>query len=118
MAFSYRTTQSVHFSLSDWSPIAFLDTCHPTYQNGKGQARQDAFATQLDRGERDMQSIEHRQYVSVREFIEALGGRLSKNSVYQAIAAGTIPSIRIGRRILVPSDALERALEAQASDLR
>ena len=65
-----------------------------------------------------MLSVEHRRYVSVREFIETLRGRLSKNSVYQAIVAGTIPSIRIGRRILVPSDALERVLEAQAGDLR
>jgi excisionase family DNA binding protein len=60
-----------------------------------------------------MQATEERRYVSVREFMEALGGRLSKNTVYEAIAAGTIPSIRVGRRILVPSDALDRMLEAQ-----
>lgn len=37
--------------------------------------------------------------------------RLGKISVYQAIARGEIPCIRIGRRILIPRYALERMLE-------
>jgi len=37
--------------------------------------------------------------------------RLGKISVYQAIARGEIPCIRIGRRILIPRHALERLLE-------
>ena len=53
-------------------------------------------------------------YISVKEFLESLDGRLSKNTVYEAIAAGTIPSIRISRRrILVPADALDRMLGEQ-----
>jgi excisionase family DNA binding protein len=54
------------------------------------------------------------RYISVKEFLESLDGRLSKNTVYQGITAGTIPSIRISRRrILVPADALDRMLETQ-----
>lgn len=54
-------------------------------------------------------------YISVGEFLNSLNGRLSKNTVYQAIAAGTIPSIRVSRkRILVPADALDRMLEKQS----
>lgn len=52
-------------------------------------------------------------YLTVKELLVSLTGRLSRNTVYSAIAAGTIPSVRIGRRILVPSDALDRILEEQ-----
>ena len=38
--------------------------------------------------------------------------RLSKNGVYEAVARGQVPSIRIGRRVLIPRLALERMLEA------
>ena len=53
------------------------------------------------------------QYISVKEFLVALEGRLSRNAIYAAIAAGTIPSVRIGRRLLLPADALDRILESQ-----
>jgi excisionase family DNA binding protein len=36
--------------------------------------------------------------------------RIGKISVYQAIARGEIPCIRIGRRILIPKNALEQML--------
>ena len=39
----------------------------------------------------------------------ALG--ISRSSVYAGIAAGEIPSIRIGRRIVVPTAALRRLLQ-------
>ena len=52
-------------------------------------------------------------YITVKEFMEALGGRLSKNTVYAGIKAGTIPSVKISRRILIPSNALDLMLEAQ-----
>ena len=58
--------------------------------------------------------MQQTKYVSAKELINQLEGRLSRNSVYQAIASGTIPSIRIGRRILIPSDALDRILEGRA----
>ena len=41
--------------------------------------------------------------------------RLSRGLMYEAIHAGQIPSIRIGRRILVPRAALERLLEGPLS---
>jgi excisionase family DNA binding protein len=41
--------------------------------------------------------------------VSALLG-LSRNGTYAAIAAGEIPSIRIGRRLLVPKAALGRML--------
>ena len=46
----------------------------------------------------------------------AAAGRLlglGKNATYQAVAAGEIPSLRIGRRVLVPRDALRRVLDGE-----
>lgn len=36
--------------------------------------------------------------------------RLGRNTVYECLRAGTIPSVRIGRRLLVPKAALLRLL--------
>jgi excisionase family DNA binding protein len=54
------------------------------------------------------------EYITVPEFLRQLEGKLSKNLVYEQIGAGNIPSIRIGRRILIPSDALDQILTAQS----
>ena len=45
---------------------------------------------------------------SVKQVARFLG--LAENSVYTAIRCGDIPSIRIGRRVLVSRDALLRLL--------
>lgn len=46
---------------------------------------------------------------TVEEAARLLG--LSRNSAYEAARRGEIPTIRIGRRLLVPKKALERMLE-------
>lgn len=50
--------------------------------------------------------------LTVEEAAEYL--RIGRAAAYAAINAGEIPSIRIGRRILIPRQALERLLEAEA----
>ena len=40
---------------------------------------------------------------------------LSRNATYAAVAAKQIPSLRIGRRIVIPRAALERMLDAGGS---
>lgn len=45
---------------------------------------------------------------SVEETAKLLG--VSRNSAYEAVRAGQIPSIRIGRRLIIPRMALERML--------
>jgi excisionase family DNA binding protein len=37
---------------------------------------------------------------------------ICRNSAYQLAAAGEIPTIRLGRRLVVPKTALDRLLEA------
>ena len=46
---------------------------------------------------------------SVDEARKLLG--ISRGLVYQAIHAGQIPSIRVGRRVLIPRAALQRFLD-------
>jgi excisionase family DNA binding protein len=50
--------------------------------------------------------------ISVPEAAQLLG--VSRMTAYSAVREGTIPSLRIGRRVLVPRVALERLLLAQA----
>ena len=42
--------------------------------------------------------------------------RISRGSAYEAAKRKEIPTIRIGRRLLVPSDALERLLSGKTAD--
>jgi excisionase family DNA binding protein len=53
---------------------------------------------------------------SVQEVAQLLG--ISRGAAYEAVASGQIPSIRIGRRLLVPRASLNRLLNSDdASDL-
>ncbi len=56
--------------------------------------------------------MEDRVVLTVNEVAKLLG--LSRASAYQGVACGEIPSIRVGRRILVPRQALERMLEGDS----
>jgi excisionase family DNA binding protein len=42
--------------------------------------------------------------------------RISRGSAYEAAKRKEIPTIRIGRRLLVPSDALERLLSGDTNE--
>ncbi len=54
-----------------------------------------------------------RKTMTVTEAATCLG--VSRYAAYQAVREGSIPSIRIGRRILVPVQALEALLAANFS---
>ncbi len=53
--------------------------------------------------------------LSVHEASNLLG--LGRGSVYEAIRTGQIPSIRVGRRILIPRAALERLLASPMAQI-
>jgi excisionase family DNA binding protein len=50
---------------------------------------------------------------TVEEAAQLLG--ISRSFAYEAVQRGEIPSMRIGKRILVPKAALERLLSSPAS---
>jgi excisionase family DNA binding protein len=64
---------------------------------------------QVDRPTAGLPVIE-RQTLSVEDAGKMLG--LSRATAYEAARAGTIPVIRIGRRVLVPRAALDRLLNS------
>ena len=49
--------------------------------------------------------------ITVDEFAAQLG--ISRGLAYQAIHDGNVPHVRIGRRIIIPADAVERMLAAE-----
>ena len=54
-----------------------------------------------------------RMTLTVTEVAELLG--IGRSAAYEACQLGQIPTIRIGRRILIPRAALERLLEHPAA---
>ena len=54
--------------------------------------------------------MQDNDWLTVREFCERF--RLSSTLVYKQVNGGSIPSIRVGGKILIRSDALDALLEA------
>ena len=53
------------------------------------------------------------KWLPVRAWIHHHPEAGSRTFVYEAIARGELPSIRVGRKILIPDDALDRLYEAK-----
>jgi excisionase family DNA binding protein len=60
--------------------------------------------------------VEDRLVFTVEEAAQLLG--ISRSFAYEAVKQGEIPSMRIGRRILVPKAALQRFLESPSIGTR
>lgn len=57
---------------------------------------------------------EEQPTMRVPELAAALG--LAESTVYDAIARGELPSIKIGRRLLIPTAGVRRKLELDAPE--
>ena len=51
--------------------------------------------------------------LTVRELSEVLN--IGRSTAYEAVRSGQIPSVKIGRRLLIPIVALDRFLDAEIS---
>lgn len=58
---------------------------------------------------------QRQEWTTVPKFLKEHKGLVAKNLIYSAIAAGTLPSVRLGRKILIPADCLDRLLERTES---
>ncbi|HEX3943752.1 MAG TPA: helix-turn-helix domain-containing protein [Rhizomicrobium sp.] len=56
-----------------------------------------------------MKQNEETATISVEQAAKRLG--VGRNQAYEAVKSGELPSLKIGRRILVPKAALEKLLE-------
>ena len=59
-------------------------------------------------------AVENRLVFTVEEAAQLLG--ISRSFAYEAVHRGEIPSMRIGRRILVPKAALQRFLDSPSAN--
>jgi excisionase family DNA binding protein len=95
---------------ADWSRDA------QTLRDALNQAR-GALDAQVSGGSRTAASavapVEGRLVFTVEEAAQLLG--ISRSFAYEAVQLGEIPSMRIGRRILVPKAALQRFLNSVPS---
>jgi excisionase family DNA binding protein len=57
-----------------------------------------------------------RKTITIEETAKVLG--IGRNKAYEAARTGEIPTIRIGKRILVPSAALEQMLQGSSQEAR
>ena len=55
--------------------------------------------------------ISERETLTVEEAATRLG--IGRNSAYEGVKSGDIPSVRIGKRIVVPRRALDRLLTGE-----
>jgi len=62
----------------------------------------------------NVQTWQERPTLTVEECAAVL--RIGRSAAYQAVKAGQIPSIRVGRSIRVPRHRLERLLELHEDD--
>ena len=53
--------------------------------------------------------------LTVEEVAQLL--RIGRNTAYECVRQGSIPSVRLGRRILIPRVALERILEGEGNGI-
>ena len=53
---------------------------------------------------------------TVEEFLELHKKRFGRNTLYEALRTKSIRSVRVGRRLLIPGNALNMALEDQAGE--
>ena len=50
------------------------------------------------------------KWLTVDEFLEAHKGKFGRTTLYEALRDKSIPSVRVGRRILIPANAFEKML--------
>ena len=53
-----------------------------------------------------------KEWLTVAEFLERHRGQIGRNTVYDRIRDKTIPAIKLGKRILIRADVLDRIAEA------
>jgi excisionase family DNA binding protein len=58
-----------------------------------------------------LDDLRGRATISIEEAGELLG--ISRGSAYQAARAGQLPTLKLGRRLLVPLRALEKLLDGE-----
>lgn len=62
-----------------------------------------------------MATTQMTEWLPAREFLARYQGIIGRTAFYEGVRSGDIPSIRVGKKILVPSDAFDQRLMAQSA---
>ena len=60
-----------------------------------------------------MSTTTRREWLTIKEF-RVRFPQFGANLTYEAVRRGELPSIKVGGKILIPSDALDQLLDAKA----
>jgi hypothetical protein len=60
--------------------------------------------------------IKEREWLTIREFSERNRGKLGRNLIYKQVKKGRLLSVRVGNKIMIASDALDRLLESESKN--
>jgi len=63
-----------------------------------------------------MVQAQQKKWLTVDDFLAVHKGKFGRSTLYEALRAKTIPSVKIGRRILIPYDALEQILSKTSNE--
>jgi excisionase family DNA binding protein len=59
-----------------------------------------------------------REWLTVKQFLKRYEGKVSRSTVYDRVRDRSLPSVKLGRKILIPSDALDQILEGDSDRAR
>ena len=62
------------------------------------------------------QTSDRLEWLSPTEFLARHQGRFGRNTLYNWLAEGKLPHLKINRKILIPANAFDRMLAEQAGE--
>ena len=68
----------------------------------------------VERGDREIQTEAEKETLTVEETAQVLG--IGRSLAYRMVQGGELPTLRLGRRILIPREALTQLLSAQTGE--
>jgi len=60
--------------------------------------------------------IKEREWLTPMEFVARNRGKLGRNLIYSQVKKGRLLSVRVGNKIMIASDALDRLLESESKN--
>ena len=61
-----------------------------------------------------MNDYESKDWLTVKEFCGLYKGRLGRTLIYERLRDGSLPCVRVGKKFLIPADALDRLMAREA----
>ena len=60
--------------------------------------------------------VAHREYLPLPKWLEEHRGLVSRNKLYKMVRANQIPHVKIGKKVLLPRNALDELLQVAKAE--